>query len=383
MSDSKTRASGTVPRESDTLAGRLQVMLYKELLDALLLPSEDQEGGATEEKPDAILPTETPFSWMRLFDHLQLQPDGPFSDSFMVQSKPIVAGNGLRFGVDSASTLKDMVRCWRYYVDALGLGTPLSKSTSVSKATDRGAGRTEDKLELVYRRAGAKSRESRKSKGAKDSDTTRPRNGRRKKRKDPEAEIVDVGIDESESIQKAIEASLLDMPSDTVPQMAGEIGEQSGVDPDTETSLGVHDNLDAEDDELAWAVEMSLGAKVDEVEVGETADIVVRASQASDQAQRSPSVPSTQLDHGPQPSSARSDDDDAETTSPSKSAGTSGSGSGSIIGRSSFTHSPRRLAAHLASVLDWWLGHREAVGVSIEETRRCGWCEFEEGCEWR
>jgi exonuclease V len=56
---------------------------------------------------------------------------------------------------------------------------------------------------------------------------------------------------------------------------------------------------------------------------------------------------------------------------------------GDIIGIAEFEHDPELLARHLSSVLAYWHGTRDPQGVSLAHVRRCGWCEFEEGCEWR
>lgn len=301
-------------------------MLYKELLDALLLPPRE-----SDVSPEAILPTETPFQWGKIFSHLGLDAKSEFSDSFLVQCKPIIDGNSLRFDVVNGRTLEDMVESWYRYVDALGLGTPTA-------GKEKNTARTEDRLELVYRRAGAKPRRK------KDAERKGQRKGRRS------------SLTEEDDLQRAIAASLQDargsLKGDTqTEQVTSSIADGPG---------------DQEEDELAWAVEMSLGATAETIDKEEQGEVVVRASQRSTvDFQSSGSV-------SPPPLETQ----DHVTL-------TSGSGSGSIIGRTGFTHSPRRLAAHLASVLDWWMGKREAIGVSIEETRRCGWCEFEEGCEWR
>ena len=56
---------------------------------------------------------------------------------------------------------------------------------------------------------------------------------------------------------------------------------------------------------------------------------------------------------------------------------------GAIIGSHRFAYSPALLSDHIERILEFWTGSREPVGVSVENTTRCGWCEFEEGCEWR
>lgn len=328
-------------------------MLYKELLDALLLPSRESPVPAS---PDAILPTETPFQWDRIFQYLNLDPQAEFSETFLAQSRPIIIGNNLKYGVENGKTLEGMVESWYRYVEALGLGTP---STAEK---EKNTGRTEDRLELVYRRAGAKSRKG------KDKDKLDPRRkGKRKKDQNsraPNDEAMD------EDLQRAIAASLKD--TQTTPDVVA--GPSMAV-PDAEIPAVDNDEQDAEDDELAWAVEMSLGATVDSLAKEDQGEMVIRTSQQTPQSPATSALSSSSTPDTPTPPRPPATLTTTENTS--------ASGSGTIIGRTVFTHSPRRLAAHLVSVLDWWMGKRDAIGVSIEETRRCGWCEFEEGCEWR
>lgn len=56
---------------------------------------------------------------------------------------------------------------------------------------------------------------------------------------------------------------------------------------------------------------------------------------------------------------------------------------GRIIGNNSFPNDPEALDAYMRDNLRWWRGEREPVGVTIEETHKCGWCEFAETCQWR
>ncbi|KAI1113877.1 hypothetical protein F5Y14DRAFT_451687 [Nemania sp. NC0429] len=56
---------------------------------------------------------------------------------------------------------------------------------------------------------------------------------------------------------------------------------------------------------------------------------------------------------------------------------------GHIIGNNSFPNDPEALDAYMKDNLRWWRGEREPMGVAIEETYKCGWCEFAETCQWR
>ncbi|KAI1824541.1 hypothetical protein F4861DRAFT_505392 [Xylaria intraflava] len=56
---------------------------------------------------------------------------------------------------------------------------------------------------------------------------------------------------------------------------------------------------------------------------------------------------------------------------------------GHIIGNNSFPNDPNALDAYVKESLQWWRGVRKPAGVEIEETYKCGWCEFAEACQWR
>lgn len=56
---------------------------------------------------------------------------------------------------------------------------------------------------------------------------------------------------------------------------------------------------------------------------------------------------------------------------------------GSIIGTNTFPVDDEALGLQLASDMEWWRGERAARGVDIEESFKCGWCEFAGVCEWR
>ncbi|RXK39737.1 hypothetical protein M231_02930 [Tremella mesenterica] len=365
ISDSKTRASGSLPRQSDTLAGRLQVMLYKELFDGLI----------TSKAPLAIdnsspLPSRSGFMWSRVWEYLDLEPKSLFSDVFLSESRAIILGNGLTCGASDAKNLSDMVEVWERYVPLLGLGkgAVLSQAGMIGDKEKTGQlGCSEDRLELVYRRAIAKE------------------GGQRKKRRKEEASHIDESpttIERDRDISR-IEADIVE---DTTPQLAPQQSiklsapDKLNVGPSEVMNLpltrrrrpsrrasdhssgGRNSEAEREEDEIALAIEMSLGA-FNPIS-GDTKTVGVGSSQAT-------STPSSSIVNPSQ----------SETSNITSNKDSSAAGS--VIGRSTFTHDPRLLEQHLQSVLDFWMGRREPVGVSLEETRRCGWCEFEEGCEWR
>lgn len=384
-------------------------MMYKEILDGMLSivnPAVSEEGAG------GVLPSKVGFNWPTLFAHLDLKTDERFSEGFVNQSRAVVVGNGLRFGAEGAGDLAEMVLVWGRYVAALGLGMPeptmdtmgVGKVKGKGKGKEKGKGkaqddttdgeemenlgRSEDRLELVYRRAGVgpskkkgvekdgKVRKEAKAKGK----------GRRKRGRD-----TDTVEEEERLVQLAIQESLKSATHHTEPDdvatshTEGTIfeAEDKSSERGEKAASPSKDDQYKEEDELAWAVEMSLGTLNPGDGMTDTGEVVVRSSQRSDMNTDSIPVLTQSGSSSPLSSPPSSPAPVPVATTTTGQAAHTGSASGSIIGKTVFTHSQKLLKEHLESVLDWWLGHRLPVGVTLEETRRCGWCEFEEGCEWR
>lgn len=54
-----------------------------------------------------------------------------------------------------------------------------------------------------------------------------------------------------------------------------------------------------------------------------------------------------------------------------------------IIGQIDFPALPFHLSTHIKSVMQFWHGRRDPIGVGEDETWKCRGCEWLEGCEWR
>ncbi|KAK0208639.1 exonuclease V [Desarmillaria ectypa] len=54
-----------------------------------------------------------------------------------------------------------------------------------------------------------------------------------------------------------------------------------------------------------------------------------------------------------------------------------------IIDTKEFNLDDDLLNSYLTNVLDWWMGRRRPIGVSVTQTRRCNSCEYMSDCEWR
>jgi exonuclease V len=383
-----------------------QLMCYKEILDSMLLASNDRRvsiaEGASSQKPadpgassgsqadpisveednmDSIVTasekengeerrplnlninTEQPFdrfSWHLLFRHLHLDPNVSLSDDFLFESRTVIYGNGLENRLYDGKCLWDYVDCWVDYVRRLGLGDP-------GNNRDPNGGKSEDRLELVYRnvRTTAQRKGKKRRSGQKDDPQ---QDSLSKDWTQTQAEVIGASAEslqlqeEARLLALAIEESLKQTKLDEVgvPDSAELTSLQDALYPSKSQTVGVI--AKSERDEL----ELDQG---EAVVAPPTAEIV-----------EADSVPATQ---NTQPVSA--------STSTTKPASARSEGStkrkrpkdGSIIGSHVFHHDRSQLSKSLEGVLHFWMGIRQPEGVNIEHVSRCGWCEFEEGCEWR
>ncbi len=422
ISDSKTRASGTMPRKENAEGGRMQLGLYKEMLDGMItaglrdLDELDKQAELDECEvmaiPDPARQPQQPmvqsllpmaaslppppsktkavprpldsFAFPDLFDHLMLSGSTAFSPSFLESSQAVVADNALQCGADKARCLDDMRDVWARYCGLLGLGAPAV--SAADKANRDADGRTEDILSLVYRRTEAvDDAKGRRRKG---------RGGR--KRNEPEQTRDDGpdlginGMDEEVAIALAIEASLEER------QVVASMDQMQEV-PSVDPSMAVDDKEQETQQSDVTALEDPVG------DDGEDEGLPMSLfppgtcpkSQAdTNQPVEAPDAPALEVEQVGAEADAASTkstvsvaaaDSSDTTSSPSValSPATRHAKDPRVIGTYTFVHSPRLLAARLDVSLSFWMSKREPVGVNLDEVVRCGWCEFEEGCEWR
>lgn len=350
----------------------------------------------------------------------------------------VIKGNKLRHVANKALCLQDFVHVWEKYVEDLGLGySRESKHRGVREKGEEweNLGRTEDKLELVYRWAGGKKRgKRREARKRRKRGFDRESTNEQKDSLDVELQGEETSPDrthgpletaeEQRLIHLAIAESLsinpdaapitpylttpIFTPSYTLPVFHASPASVSKKHKNDRAEGTTHEDEEhwtSTDDEFyAHAIENGLGEEhasaerllsgsVDVVpdKAGTTSPITpafkaLPTRTPSDpesfifQSPLAPSTPSKGSNnvHTPQPSPPTSQE---ETRTKTESKG--GLVAGSIIGRTAFSHSPKFLANHLESVLQFWMGERPPKGVEIHEAKRCAYCEFEDGCEWR
>ncbi|CAL1694649.1 unnamed protein product [Somion occarium] len=345
ISDTKTRRHHSVPPIEDTLTARLQLMFYHRLLSRLLLPP--------SQSADSL-------DFQTLWLLLQLNHRRKFSPNFRKQlglgADTAANSNFLgtaEGGLSTATCLDDLTRIWRNTVETLSLGG------------------VDDMLTIVYRTQPVVQRKKRKGKSTKRKPGT-------------------VSKDEEENIIRAVIDSLKDGPSLDDPELAEAISESwRKISTDVDVNRGVVPLDDAEVIEaeasracaetanqadqgaqLAWAIQQSLLAHVRErPELKQSIMPLSRSSSPS------PSPP-TSKDGETEGVQTEPEGSDSDIDVDQQIAST-------VIGTKKFRMDDRMLNGYLGSVLDWWHGRRPPKGVDLELTRRCLWCEYQEGCEWR
>lgn len=426
-----------MPKEENSVNGKMQLMLYKEMLDGMIveglrqhaleqkaqqqseveededfqildvkadddvicLGSEEPQEGLrqsrangcetdsdnraapqTQKTSHRISSTVDRFTWRELFEHLSLDPAQPFTDGFLEQSRLLIEGNNLSVGVAGAETLQQMTSCWAEYVSKLGLGTidPTQSEEQIEEALEkkiggRRTGRSEKLLTLVYRRVGTtkkkKKRGDRRSQTETGGETgSGAKRGKRRKRGGNahiennliSAEIA-VESDPPFSEQSTqFPADEMEVENERLLQLA--IAESLGGQqrPPEETIPSGATEMDLEEEPLPAALLPPAVFQATQQKLEPTL-LDSQAVKVANDAEPKAAEPSTNT-------AVEKATEDSE---------------GSIIGSQRFPYSSDLLSEHIDRILQFWTGIREPVGVSIENTTRCGWCEFEDGCEWR
>ncbi|CAE6507015.1 unnamed protein product [Rhizoctonia solani] len=135
--DNKTRGVNSLPRTRDALQSRLQLMLYRRLLDTLLAPSDlesPQEGPINREG------LSFPDIWM----HHSLDPGACFSPSFLQESAVLIFSNGLGPAAKNSICLNDLKDVWNTIV----------KELAHTVGPGNQDGMVSNMLKLVYRQRG-------------------------------------------------------------------------------------------------------------------------------------------------------------------------------------------------------------------------------------
>lgn len=377
LSDTKTRTRPTLPPDEDTLASRVQLMLYHRLLSNLLAPS----------APSVQAPT--PLDFAALWSRVGVDPARRFSKDFLTQaglvSEPAIqdapteaTATAAQSSADSLSCLSDLTIAWAHAVEALNVGT------------------VNNTLTLVYR-----SQPTRKCSKGKARAKTTPSGTELSPQEAQDlaaamqASVSDVqggvGSDGDDDLARAILESLKDsVRSGAVAE--GDLGvlthpfgvlisEVPGMTTlEGETKVAVVPDALEDDPELAWAIQQSLLPRIENVAAVQEAVVGPGVSgvaagnskeaigEKNESAQGSVSENAEGGTKTAPASPARSDDlvEANETMTVAEL-----DVEARIIGTKAFELDDTLLDGYLARVLAWWYGRRAPEGVSVELTRRC------------
>ncbi|CAE6466336.1 unnamed protein product [Rhizoctonia solani] len=332
--DNKTRGTNNLPRPRDAFQSRLQLMLYKRLLDTLLIPGGSKSLNSSEED----LADRQGLSFADVWAHHSLDPGACFSHSFLQESAALVISNGLGPAAENAVCLNDLENAWDTIVNELirTIG-PGEQGSMVSKT-----------LKLVYRRRGTSKKRSAYTSESfqglnRSSPPEKPYDKQRYNKKG-RAESEDVELQRAihESLCHGVQSDGLTIQDETSEVVRGRKDESQGLIQEMGDLIHAPGGRTSFEDDLQRAIEESKKSLFEQTGRGSP----------------SPSPPLV-LD-------SRHERGNSE----------------GVIGIVEFDHDDVLLDSHLSSVLDFWHDRRPPKGVDLEDTGRCRYCEFSEDCEW-
>ncbi|EUC67023.1 defects in morphology protein 1precursor [Rhizoctonia solani AG-3 Rhs1AP] len=328
--DNKTRGTNNLPRSRDALQSRLQLMLYKRLLDILLVPANigSAEGGAINQQR---------LSFPDVWTHHSLDSSACFSPSFLQESSALVFSNNLGPAAENAVCLNDLEGVWN---------TTINELIHTIHPTEQGS-MVSNVLKLVYRRRDMpKKRSVRTGNGSQatsraSSPETQYNELRHTKKGRAESEDVELQRAIHESLRHSVRSDGFTLQDETSEVMGRQKKDESqGLIQEAEDPARVPGGWISPEDDLRRAIDES--KKSYRKQMGREA-----------------------LSPFPPPLDVRKRENDQN-----------------VIGVIEFDHNDALLDGHLTSVLDFWHDRRPPRGVDMEDTGRCRYCEFSEGCEW-
>ncbi|KDN36545.1 hypothetical protein K437DRAFT_276784 [Tilletiaria anomala UBC 951] len=415
LSDSKTRSSDRLPRPADYLQAKLQCMLYKRLLEGLLLGvGTSGAEGLIDIQPGAGIATledesvdhkGTPFTMSMLAQRLQLNLHAPLSDDFLSDAIPLCEGYGLHLFPDlesssnkstspstsvpnepkrprvctlstvfdlMAATLRDMrASAWKGHVMTLKAASGKTQ-TSNAEIEYRAAKCPiiSDELALVFRRRGQ---------GKEYSAKKRDRVGEAKEQHTLPSNAAPDAMPAC-SVKRLNTEELAPSTGDG-PSPAMNVGSEPAV----ATLMHVEKQAkvatmgsNMANVERQPVLQLSLAVQGDPARIS---DHTITASDSPrNSQQRHCMTPALSVSGNAIALGKSTAAKDPSSQGPSKRTSFK---EGSIIGIVTFLHDATQLDDYLRDVMAMWEGTRELRGVTDETVYRCSTCEFKHGCEWR
>ncbi|PCH34271.1 hypothetical protein WOLCODRAFT_15220 [Wolfiporia cocos MD-104 SS10] len=360
LSDTKTRRNNSVPPDEDTVSSRLQLTIYHRLLsDLLALPGATASlhssanvnpvSGSRAQARYTPQPPEFSAIWQRL----ELDPERPFSGSFVRDSGLLQYSNHLHSGARGEHSEDGENKDSRLWClnDLTAMLVPAVEALNVAEV-DR-------TLTLVYRMQPSK--KQRKRATHQDGDGAAIHNG----------SSTPVSDQEAIDLAKAIEASL---NAAAHPYEGGDDALSRAIAASLQDSVNGKETSSQNTDESMDLTQDMPGAFPDENITSDLSINIDNPRPNRQYVQEPLSVPDVVASEAVNP--------EAEPASLSAVSGDSGSEEklmtvaeldvqAHIIGRKEFVVDDDFLDGYLDNILDWWHGRRPPRGVDVELTRRC------------
>ena len=342
LSDSKSRSVNSTPPKDASRGSRLQLMVYHQLLSALLL---SPIISTTPAKPDIL--GISPFSWERLYAQISLSSTLALCDSFLDQIKALVVDTSLESLLEGSTTLEDFVDVLQRFAEVFRKedGTVLERE-----------------MEICFRLRNHLRYTPRKN------NVTRQREflERNKAEKERIQQACLVAETEELELAKALKESLA-MSDTQVEKELTPVFSLPSIEMDKDLEEPGASLWDLPTNSQATPVtphrhDTRLKRRIISLDNERLTSPVAIALPPT-------SVSATSFPTTPPPAFPPADE-----THLTK---------GSIIGTDQFTMDESELSDWLRGIVALWKGEKEPEGVSIENASRCRTCEFEEGCEWR
>ncbi|KAG8987893.1 hypothetical protein FRB90_003072 [Tulasnella sp. 427] len=435
LNDTKTRSVNSMPK--DDLSGRLQLMLYHQLLGRLLGAARHVPGASSSSSSAALSFT---FSFEAVLQYLRLDAFKGFSEEFIIEASELLdsfdafsSSQGSSQGTKASSqkstgravrNLNDLMRCWHSTVRRLRLqlGAPI-----------------DDELELVYRmreeadtkgkfkgKGRAKTGDKQASFGATDGPIRLANLAKIVSPKRETASPEPLEVAEEQMVQHAIVESLKSQPRDSqssngtddifytplesmsqdpdykpsssvsvkpeplptpppssspLPSSYGTAPSQSRPPSPREEKEEIALQNEAVEEHIAGVVTASQGSDMDwEAMFGD--------SYIRDEELAAIELPATCLSPvKKKPSQEESSKGKGKEKAPlvdlESPKSKSSAEDSNIIGSKKFAFDQGLLNKHIVAAIEFWESKREPRGVELEDTWKCGTCEFRNGCEWR
>ncbi|KAM0792940.1 hypothetical protein ACM66B_002699 [Microbotryomycetes sp. NB124-2] len=385
--DAKTRYNRSLPPDAESKPSKLQLMLYHRLLSSMLGSDAD-----------------TAFDWARLARMHGLNLDADLSEAFRTSIAPLVAQSVVSATLASATSLRHFIEALKQFGALLGADDPamplfeplLSIQYRLRQNTGKWKPRKKSRRqqeEEDLQRAIAESLQAQKRGYVPDKD-----------------EEDEVALALALALADQVDGSSFDADEDVKKELVRMAKLNDDVNPvvddlqPDQLMAGLDDmtlsSVDRRDESGSCPPVHSSGLALNSQAQASNAPALrynlrprlnrhnkIKVKASSSKRERSisdlPPPPSPPVETRSAPASPQEASTSKVRTSSSSSSPEQVQAAGTIIGTIKFRTNPQELDSWLEDVIKLWKSERPPRGVSLEQTKRCRTCEFEDGCEWR